>query len=85
MSIQSDIWISYMAKEHDMIFPFEENQIKNIGNKKVVSYGLSSYGYDLRVSNEFKIFTNVLNFCSFCEFSLFSTILFLLYKINSTI
>lgn len=55
MSIKSDRWIRTMALEHDMINPFEEKQIR----KGVVSYGLSSYGYDLRVSDEFKIFTNV--------------------------
>lgn len=63
MSIQADKWISFMAKNYKMIEPFEDKQIKNIGpeNKKVVSYGLSSYGYDLRVADEFKIFTNALN------------------------
>ena len=55
MTIQSDKWIRNMAKGHEMINPFEENQIRD--NK--ISYGLSSYGYDARVSNEFKIFTNV--------------------------
>ncbi len=55
MSIKSDRWIRKMALEHDMINPFEEKQIR----RGVVSYGLSSYGYDLRVSDEFKIFTNV--------------------------
>ena len=55
MTIQSDKWIRNMAKSHEMINPFEENQIRD--NK--ISYGLSSYGYDGRVSNEFKIFTNV--------------------------
>ena len=55
MTIQSDKWIRNMAKSHKMINPFEENQIR--GNK--ISYGLSSYGYDARVSNEFKIFTNI--------------------------
>ena len=55
MTIQSDKWIRNMAKNHEMISPFEENQIRD--NK--ISYGLSSYGYDARVSNEFKIFTNV--------------------------
>ena len=55
MSVQSDKWIKKMAKEHSMISPFEEKQIR--GDK--ISYGLSSYGYDARVSNEFKIFTNV--------------------------
>ncbi|MFA5075066.1 MAG: dCTP deaminase [Candidatus Babeliales bacterium] len=63
MSIQADKWISFMAKNHKMIEPFEDKQVKFIGseNKKVVSFGLSSYGYDLRVADEFKIFTNVLN------------------------
>ena len=55
MSVQSDKWIKKMAKEHSMISPFEEKQMR--GDK--ISYGLSSYGYDARVSNEFKIFTNV--------------------------
>ena len=55
MTIQSDKWIKNMAKSCEMINPFEENQIRD--NK--ISYGLSSYGYDARVSNEFKIFTNV--------------------------
>ncbi len=55
MSIKSDKWIKRMAKEHQMIVPFEERQIR----KGVISYGLSSYGYDIRVANEFKIFTNV--------------------------
>ena len=55
MSILSDKWIKKMASEKDMIFPFESKQIR--GNK--ISYGLSSYGYDARVSDEFKIFTNV--------------------------
>ncbi|MBU4270143.1 dCTP deaminase [Candidatus Dependentiae bacterium] len=63
MSIQADKWISYMAKNYGMIEPFEEKQVRyiNEGKTKVVSYGLSSYGYDLRVADEFKIFTNVLN------------------------
>jgi dCTP deaminase len=55
MSIKSDRWIRKMAQEHDMINPFAEKQVRN----GVVSYGLSSYGYDLRVADEFKIFTNV--------------------------
>ena len=61
MSIQSDKWISLMAKEHGMIEPFEQHQVRYVNNNKVVSYGLSSYGYDLRVADEFKIFTNVLS------------------------
>ena len=55
MTIQSDKWIRNMAKSHEMINPLEGNQIRD--NK--ISYGLSSYGYDARVSNEFKIFTNI--------------------------
>ena len=55
MSVLSDKWIKKMALEKEMIAPFVENQ--NRGNN--ISFGLSSYGYDARVSNEFKIFTNV--------------------------
>jgi dCTP deaminase len=55
MSIKSDRWIRKQALENDMISPFSEKQVR----EGVVSYGLSSYGYDLRVSDEFKIFTNV--------------------------
>ena len=55
MSVLSDKWIRKMASEHKMIYPFEDKQIRE--NK--ISYGLSSFGYDARVSNEFKIFTNV--------------------------
>jgi len=55
MPVQSDKWIKKMAKEHSMISPFEEKQIR----EGKISYGVSSYGYDARVSNEFKIFTNV--------------------------
>lgn len=61
MSIQPDTWISHMAKTYNMIEPFVENQIKNIDNQKVISFGLSSYGYDLRVADEFKVFSNVYN------------------------
>jgi len=53
--LKSDRWIRKMAMEHDMINPFSEKQVR----EGVVSYGLSSYGYDLRVADEFKIFTNV--------------------------
>ncbi len=55
MSIKSDSWIREMAQEHKMIEPFVDGQVR----EGVISYGLSSYGYDIRVSNEFKIFTNV--------------------------
>ena len=55
MTVLSDKWIKEMAKTHNMISPFEDKQVR--GTK--ISYGLSSFGYDARVSNEFKIFTNV--------------------------
>ena len=55
MSVLSDNWIKKMSKEKGMISPFEEKQIRGDS----ISYGLSSFGYDARVSNEFKIFTNV--------------------------
>jgi dCTP deaminase len=55
MAIKSDRWIRRMAHEQDMINPFSEKLVR----QGVVSYGLSSYGYDLRVADEFKIFTNV--------------------------
>jgi len=57
MSVKNDRWIRRMVQEHHMIDPFAEN-LKRDG---VISYGLSSYGYDLRVADEFKIFTNVNN------------------------
>ncbi|MES2200138.1 MAG: dCTP deaminase [Chlamydiota bacterium] len=62
MSLQADRWIKEMAEEHGMIEPFVEEQVRydEHGNK-VISYGLSSYGYDLRVSDEFMVFTNVHN------------------------
>jgi dCTP deaminase len=53
--IKSDRWIRRMAQGHDMINPYSEKQV----SQGVISYGVSSYGYDLRVSDEFKIFTNV--------------------------
>jgi dCTP deaminase len=55
MSVKSDKWIRKMAKEHGMIEPFEDHQVRD----GVISYGVSSYGYDMRVADEFKIFTNV--------------------------
>ena len=55
--IKSDRWIRQMALEHGMIEPFEDRQVR----EGVVSYGLSSYGYDIRVGDEFKIFTNINN------------------------
>ena len=55
MGLKSDKWIRQMSREHQMIVPFCE---ENVG-RGVVSYGLSSYGYDIRVADEFKIFTNI--------------------------
>ena len=57
MSVKPDHWIRKMAKEHKMIEPFVDEQVRD-GS---ISYGVSAYGYDIRVSNEFKVFTNVHN------------------------
>lgn len=57
MSIKSDKWIRRMATEHGMIEPFTENQVRD----GCISYGLSSYGYDMRVADEFRIFHNALS------------------------
>jgi dCTP deaminase len=59
MSIKSDKWIRRMAKEYRMIEPFEAYQVRENTKGKIVSHGTSSYGYDVRCSNEFKIFTNI--------------------------
>src|SRR3954468_6697800 len=59
MTIKSDRWIRRMAAEKKMIEPFEGGQVKALDGRKIVSYGTSSYGYDIRCSTEFKIFTNV--------------------------
>ncbi|HRQ05407.1 dCTP deaminase [Nitrosomonas halophila] len=59
MTIKSDRWIRKMAREHGMIEPFEPNQIKQKDGHSIVSYGTSSYGYDIRCSDEFKLFTNL--------------------------
>ena len=59
MTIKADRWIRRMALEHRMIEPFEASQMKSVDGKQVVSFGTSSYGYDIRCSTEFKIFTNV--------------------------
>ena len=55
MSVKSDKWIRKMALEHKMIEPFTDKQVR----AGVISYGLSSYGYDIRIADEFKIFTNI--------------------------
>lgn len=57
MSIKPDHWIRRMALEHGMIDPFVEKQVR----EGVISYGVSSYGYDIRIAPEFKVFTNVHN------------------------
>jgi len=57
MTIKSDRWIKRMAREHKMIEPFVETQVRG----SAISYGVSSYGYDIRVADEFKIFTNINN------------------------
>jgi len=59
MAIKSDKWIKKMATKHNMISPFAENQVREVDGKKIISYGTSSYGYDIRCANEFKIFTNI--------------------------
>jgi dCTP deaminase len=59
MGIKSDRWIRHMALEHGMIKPFEPQQVRYANDTRVISYGTSSYGYDIRCSNEFKIFTNI--------------------------
>ena len=59
MSVKSDKWIRRMAREHGMIEPFEPELVREVKGQRVVSFGTSSYGYDIRCSNEFKLFTNL--------------------------
>ncbi|MBL8326686.1 MAG: dCTP deaminase, partial [Rubrivivax sp.] len=64
MSIKSDRWIRRMAREHGMIEPFEPGQVREAPDaaghmRRIVSYGTSSYGYDIRCAPEFKVFTNI--------------------------
>ncbi len=59
MSIKSDHWIRRMALEREMISPFESDQVSMLDGRRVVSYGTSSYGYDVRCADEFKVFTNI--------------------------
>ncbi len=61
MSLKADRWIRKKCQEDKMIEPFFDHLVREEGGEKIVSYGLSSYGYDLRVSNEFKVFTNFNN------------------------
>jgi dCTP deaminase len=59
MSVKSDRWIRRMAAAHRMIEPFEPQQVRHVDGHRVISYGTSSYGYDVRCAPEFKIFTNI--------------------------
>lgn len=59
MSIKSDRWIREQAEQYGMIEPYEAGQVRAVNGEKIVSYGTSSYGYDVRCANEFKIFTNI--------------------------
>jgi len=59
MSIKSDHWIRRMSQETGMIEPFEAGQVREAEGGKIISYGTSSYGYDVRCADEFKIFTNI--------------------------
>ena len=59
MTIKSDKWITRMATEWGMIEPFEPGQVRQNGGGRIVSYGTSSYGYDVRCGSHFKIFTNI--------------------------
>ena len=59
MSIKSDHWIRRMSEQEGMISPFESGQVREVDGKRVISYGTSSYGYDVRCSRQFKVFTNI--------------------------
>ncbi len=59
MSIKSDRWIREMAEQRGMIEPFAPQQVRSENDRRLISYGTSSYGYDVRCANEFKIFTNI--------------------------
>ena len=59
MTIKSDKWIRRMAADQKMIEPFEPGQVKTNGGHRLISYGTSSYGYDVRCADEFKVFTNI--------------------------
>jgi dCTP deaminase len=61
MSIKSDEWIIEQAEKLGMISPFSHEQVRIENGKRIISYGTSSYGYDIRCANEFKVFTNVFN------------------------
>ncbi|MEM0953858.1 MAG: dCTP deaminase [Pseudomonadota bacterium] len=59
MSIKADKWIRRMAESEKMIEPFAAEQVRYVGDERVISYGTSSYGYDVRCSEHFKVFTNI--------------------------
>lgn len=59
MAVKSDKWIRRMAETEGMIEPFSPEQVRESGGQRLISFGTSSYGYDVRCSNEFKIFTNI--------------------------
>jgi dCTP deaminase len=59
MSVKSDQWIRRMVEKHRMIEPFAPDQVRQIEGRRVISYGTSSYGYDVRCAPEFKVFTNI--------------------------
>ena len=59
MSLKSDRWIRQMASDYGMIEPFEHDQIRHVKDRRVISYGTSSYGYDVRCAADFKVFTNI--------------------------
>ncbi len=59
MSIKSDRWIRRMVTDHNMIEPFEQDQVRKVDGERVISYGTSSYGYDVRCAADFKVFTNI--------------------------
>ena len=59
MTIKSDKWIRRMAEQHGLIEPFEPKQVREVEGRRVISYGTSSYGYDIRCAPEFKVFTNI--------------------------
>jgi dCTP deaminase len=59
MPVKSDKWIAEMSRDHQLIDPFEPQQVREIDGRRVISYGVSSYGYDIRCAPEFKVFTNI--------------------------
>jgi len=61
MAIKADSWIQKMAEEQGMIEPFESGQVRHKEGGKIISYGTSRYGYDVRCSDEFKVFANIIS------------------------